>query len=458
MKALPLTACLVLLATWSACSSDSDGGRSGGSAGSAGSAGTGGASDAGSDAAADADSDAPDLSGIDATKCPAFAAEDPHGFIAPQSLKRSSSLLQDKAFYLFTAIGADAARVSALENDGSLSTLTARRASAMTNSLQSCSDATCWGDAFKWSDADIAIVSTALRALITDPSITALVSSDLRPSGTSILQATGSDADLLVGAWEKEVASLNRAWDDYATSLPAATLEQLLTGAATGADALPFYAPLLRLVPKLLEANDRPEPTLYEPLADGENRAVIANIPKIDFARYPFSLIVVPGQGPTDLEHPLDPRGAVRADQAAQRYAAGLAPLIALSGGHVHPDRTPYSEAIEMKHYLMDQYSLPEEVLIVDPHARHTTTNLRNVARLMFRYGVPADQPSLITTDLFQTAYISAASADSIYGKRCLEELGFLPYQGITNLDTLDNCWIPSVSSMQQDARDLLDP
>lgn len=93
-----------------------------------------------------------------------------------------------------------------------------------------------------------------------------------------------------------------------------------------------------------------------------------------------------------------------------------------------------------------------------DPHARHTTTNLRNVARFMFRHGIPTDKPSLITTDLFQTAYISAAGPDSIYGKRCLEELGFMPYQGLTNLDTLDNCWLPSVNSMQQDARDLLDP
>ncbi|MCB9605776.1 MAG: YdcF family protein [Polyangiaceae bacterium] len=455
MKALSLTACALLIATWTACSSDP---KHTGSVGSGGTSGAGGSVDAGSDAPADANSDAPDLSALDPAKCPTYTAQDPHGFVPSYALRSSSSLLQDKAFYLFTAIEAEPARVSALQNDSSLASLASARATAMTDSLTSCTDAACWGLAFKWSDADLQVASMALQALASDASIAALITSDLRPSGTSILQATGSDAELFVGAWQKEAANLNKAWDDYAPSLPTETLKPLLESAAGSASSEPFYAPLLRLLPKLLEANDRPEPTRYEPLADGENSAAIANIPNIDFSKYPFTLIVVPGQGPTDLDTPLDPRGAVRADQAAARYAAGLAPLIALSGGHVHPDRTPYSEAIEMKHYLMQRYSLPENVLIVDPHARHTTTNLRNVARQMFRYGIPTDRPSLITTDLFQTAYIAGAGPDEIYGKRCLAELGFLPYQGLTNLDTLDNCWLPSAESTQQDASDLLDP
>ncbi|MEZ4369836.1 MAG: YdcF family protein [Polyangiaceae bacterium] len=455
MKALPLTACALLLVAFAACSSDSE---TSGAGGAGGTAGTGGTLDAGSDAPVDADPDAPDLSALDPAKCPTYTAEDPRGFVPSYALVSSSSPLQDKAFYLFTAIEADSARVSALQADSSLAALASARATAMTDSLTSCSDAACWGAAFKWSDADLQSASAALEALAGDASIAALISTDVRPSGTSILQAKGSDAELLVGAWQKEAANLNKAWDDYASSIPTATLKPLLESAAASASSEPFYAPLLRLVPKLLESNDRPEPTLYEPLADGENAAAIANIPNIDFSQYPFTLIVVPGQGPTDLDTPLDPRGAVRVDQAAARFAAGLAPLIALSGGHVHPDRTPYSEAIEMKHYLMQQYSLPESALIVDPHARHTTTNLRNVARQMFRYGIPTDRPSLITTDLFQTAYMAGAGPSEIYGKRCLAELGFMPYQGLTNLDTLDNCWLPSVQSAQQDASDLLDP
>jgi hypothetical protein len=207
-----------------------------------------------------------------------------------------------------------------------------------------------------------------------------------------------------------------------------------------------------------LEADGRDEAARYEPLADGENAAALARIRCIDFSKYPFAAIVVPGQGPTDFDHPLDPTGQIRADQAAARLAAGLAPLIALSGGHVHPDRTPYSEAIEMKQYLIATYAIPEAAILVDPHARHTTTNLRNVARLLYRYGVPVDRPSLVTTDEFQTAYIAAAGANQVFGKRCLDELGYFPYRGLSKLDLLDDCWVPSVDSLYADARDLLDP
>ena len=220
----------------------------------------------------------------------------------------------------------------------------------------------------------------------------------------------------------------------------------------------PFFAPLLTLVLESLAAEGRDEATRYEPLAQGENAAALARIPSLDFSKYPFSVVMVPGLGPTNLDAPLSEGGQVRADQAAARFSAGLAPVIVLSGGHVHPDRTPYSEAIEMKKYLMQTYSIPESALLIDPHARHTTTNLRNVARLMYRYGIPTDQPVLITTDFGQTLYIAATSDAAVFGKRCLSELGYKPWRGITRLDDLDNCWIPSVQSLQQDARDLLDP
>ena len=72
--------------------------------------------------------------------------------------------------------------------------------------------------------------------------------------------------------------------------------------------------------------------------------------------------------------------------------------------------------------------------------------------------GVPVDRPSLVTTDQFQTAYIAAASAKQVFGKRCLDELGYFPYRGVSRLDLVDDCWVPSVDSLYADARDLLDP
>src|SRR5262249_4741030 len=156
---------------------------------------------------------------------------------------------------------------------------------------------------------------------------------------------------------------------------------------------------LLEVVLAALAEQKRDEAARYEPLAQGENRAALERIPNIDWPTYPYSLILVPGQGPTSLDVPLDPGGQYRCDLAVDRYHARLAPLIAVSGGHVHPDRTPYSEAIQMKQYLMTMKGIPEDAILVDPHARHTTTNLRNVSRLLYRYHIPADRPVLVTSD-----------------------------------------------------------
>jgi hypothetical protein len=59
-----------------------------------------------------------------------------------------------------------------------------------------------------------------------------------------------------------------------------------------------------------------------------------------------------------------------------------------------------------MKHDLIVRFGVPEEAIIVDPHARHTTTNMRNPARLMYRYGIPLDRKARVSTDLSQSIYI----------------------------------------------------
>jgi hypothetical protein len=378
-----------------------------------------------------------------------MAAEDLHGFDRTQVLATSGSIEQDKTFYVLTLLDTE----PSVASDTTLSSMASARATALSDALSACyDDATCLGTAAKWSDTDIAAAGDAMVALGSD------VPSRLRNSGTAALHAAGSDAELLRAAWTDAANALNKGWDEYVAPLSAADRHAMIQAALAGAAGQPCYRPLLSLVLAGLDAADRDEATRYEPLADGENAVAIARIPAIDFAKFPFSVIVVPGKGPSDLDHALDPGGQIRADQAAARFQAGLAPLIALSGGHVHPDRTPYSEAIEMKKYLMNAHAIQEDAILVDPHARHTTTNLRNVGRQLYRYGVPTDRPALVTSDFLQTLYIAAASDTGIFGKRCLDELGYKPWRGITQLDELDDCWIPAVTSLHQDGRDLLDP
>jgi uncharacterized SAM-binding protein YcdF (DUF218 family) len=102
-------------------------------------------------------------------------------------------------------------------------------------------------------------------------------------------------------------------------------------------------------------------------------------------------------------ESNLSPAGRLRDELAAKRFRDGKAPFLIVSGGFVHPIRTEFSEAIEMKHDLMTRFGIPADSIIVDPHARHTTTNMRNAARLMYRYGIPFDKTALVTTDPWPT-------------------------------------------------------
>jgi hypothetical protein len=403
--------------------------------------------------------DAQDFSALAPAQCPPVVPEDLHGANPRAPLLMPNSVIEGKAFYVLTLLDVVADARVAVSNWPALAKLAAERTLAMQAAVNDCNGgAACWGQAVKWADADIDRAGDALVALRGASSAIQVAAASLRRSGHAQLHASLSDAELLRFAWQDAARALNKGWDEHVAGLATGTVQRLLADiAATSADRA-FFSPLLRLVLGGLEADGRDEAARYEPLADGENAAALARIRCIDFSKYPFAAIVVPGQGPTDFDHPLDPTGQIRADQAAARLAAGLAPLIALSGGHVHPDRTPYSEAIEMKQYLIATYAIPEAAILVDPHARHTTTNLRNVARLLYRYGVPVDRPSLVTTDEFQTAYIAAAGANQVFGKRCLDELGYFPYRGLSKLDLLDDCWVPSVDSLYADARDLLDP
>jgi hypothetical protein len=400
-----------------------------------------------------------DFSALDPARCAPVMPEDLHGARPSAPLIRSASAIEGKAFYVLTLLDVVPDARAAVSTWPALATLAVERTQALRTAVRDCNDdPACWGQAVRWSDADISRAGDALVTLHGAARPIQAAAAALRRSGHAQLHASLPDAELLRTAWQDAAQGLNTGGDEHVAGLGAITVHRLLAEVAAASTSRPFFSPSLQLVLGGLDADGRDEAARYEPLADGENAAVLTRIPCIDFSTYPFAAIIVPGQGPSDLDHPLDPNGQVRADQAAARLAAGLAPLIALSGGHVHPDRTPYSEAIEMKKYLMATYAIPAAAILVDPHARHTTTNLRNVARLLYRYGVPVDRPSLVTTDQFQTVYIAAAAATQVFGKRCLDELGYFPYRGVTQLDRLDDCWVPSADSLYADARDLLDP
>jgi hypothetical protein len=139
---------------------------------------------------------------------------------------------------------------------------------------------------------------------------------------------------------------------------------------------------------------------------------------------------------------------------AARRFHQGLAPLIIVSGGYVSPSQTRFAEALEMKRALMSVYAIPERAILVDPYARHTTTNLRNAERLLFEAGAPLDRPILVTTTDYQSRYIEG----QVFHDRCLRELGYPCFLDLRRLSMFDTAMRLPLVSLHRDARDPLDP
>lgn len=144
----------------------------------------------------------------------------------------------------------------------------------------------------------------------------------------------------------------------------------------------------------------------------------------------------------------------MRCELAATRYKKGMAPFIVVSGGYVHPFHTPYAEAVEMKKYLMTVDSIPGSAILIEPQARHTTTNFRNTARLQIRYGIPLDKACLCVSTRDQTDYIINAGFD----RRNLRELGYLPYRDKQRLSDHEIRYYAVADCLQSDPGDPLDP
>lgn len=412
------------------------------------------------------ETDSIDGDGPDGYDLGEFAALDPNicttdnppdfaGFDPEYQFVRSGSFVQDKNFYLFSLFQKAPEINAALSQDEAFGAISLERDGGFRDAAANCgADTDCHFSALMWSEGEILAASDELARLLANASGTlALIEDHMRPSGMFQLYSQLTDEEMLRSAWSDAIAEITTVFEEYARPLDPSALDAIVRDASeSNPEPLLFFEPILMVAIAGLEADGRDEAGRYEPIAEGENRPALEYIPNIDWEVYPFSVILTPGMGPEDPDIPLHPTGKERCDMSAARYESGVAPMIAVSGGHVHPDRTPYSEAIEMKKYLMNTHGIPEKAILVDPHARHTTTNLRNVSRLVLRYGIPANRVVLTTTDMFQSSYIANLDA------RCLRELGYLPYEMVLPISATDNCLVINPETLHADANDPLDP
>jgi len=218
-----------------------------------------------------------------------------------------------------------------------------------------------------------------------------------------------------------------------------------------------IFHPSLLIALQLMDMNDRDEPARFEPMEQTVNKAAIKRLQTIPFSKYRFASIVIPGNGPELFTTPISPINKMHCDIAADRFLKGWAPVIIVSGGYCYPFQGPYCEAVEMKKYLVSKYHIQESAILIDPHARHTTTNFRNANRLMIRYGIPISQLSVFITTQGQSKMVTSTSGRS-FDNRNLEELGYLPYQNLTRIDRHCVSYYPVMESLHMDPFDPLDP
>jgi hypothetical protein len=389
-------------------------------------------------------------------------------------LIKGAGMVQSKNYYLLTLLQQDSEVRKMLEGDTALVSIAKNKLNGLLQIKPACSNSvTCYAEHMQFTEKEISDVSARLTALYTAGNpLAKLVQQQLMPSGTYILFKNSSPVEMLVKAWEQDAHGINFtigvyvagkkpnyplidsiSFDvtdkRYASFLYHATYTIANECAATRL----FFTPSLHCALRFLEINEREQAGDFEPMTETVNKAAITKAKTIKWNTYPYTLILVPGAGPEDPKVPLSAEGMLRCRLAAIQYNKGVAPFIVVSGGKVHPYKTVYSEAFEMKKFLIEKLNIPENAIIMEPHARHTTTNMRNCARLIFRYGMPFSKPCITTTTQGQSMMITTTLA-----ARCQKDLNEVPFQTGKRLSETEAEFIPLIDALHINPTEPLDP
>jgi hypothetical protein len=393
------------------------------------------------------------------------------------------SVLADRDFPLLSELLNSHSAHQVLASDSELRRITQERWSVISAANRDCGDnLTCKAQAAQFTPLQIDEISASLHRIYTsEPVFEEFVRERLTPASMYSLDGSRSGVELLLDNWRLSAAALNQIIATYCEGIPprykeidamtyapdshtyAALVRIILdglsiqesshTGASDSANSL-FFEPSLRFALRLLQSNSRDEAGRFWPLKSGENAAAVARAHSLAWAKYRYTAIVIPGAGSEVAGVQLSPWGKERLRLGVAAYRSGLAPFVLVSGGFVHPSQTPYCEAVEMKKYLMEIYKISASAILIEPYARHTTTNLRNAAREILNYGFPSAHPMLIVSDAAQLAYIEGPE----FRQRAMKELGYLPVTLGKRLSPTQLDALPSSQSMFRDPTDPLDP
>ena len=353
--------------------------------------------------------------------------------------------LSQRLFPVLDGLGDDPAKLDATGRQLRLARALAARQARRT---ACAADAACLAQAMIWSDAEIAAFAAAVphSAKAADDGSGAAVERELQ--GVNVILRTYG-----LGAVPRY------AQIDGAGTIAPAERQARLQAAAWLA-AMPRAGSIQGLDPSidfalaLLDGSDRTDAIGFEPLNGGLNAPAMARAAAIDWSRWRYSAMIVTGVGPEVDDMPLSPFGKYHLRLAAARFARGDVPFIILSGGRAHPRATRFAEAEQMRKALIERYGIPADAIVIEPYARHTTTNLRNASRMLMLLGAPLAKETLIVSNQGQSTYIESDA----FAQRNAQELGYQPGKIVRRLSPTQLVFLPSISSARVDPRDPLDP
>lgn len=385
---------------------------------------------------------------------------------------QSGNLIQDKDFYFFTLLQNISLIKNQIKSDEYLNMSLKNSLSLVKKASNECKGVPCMVAPFKWSEQEIKSIGDRLVLSFNDNrTVLKLLIKNMRSSGFFIRYKELSDTSLIRKTWEDATKNLNYIIDAYALDrdflypkIDSPTfntksedylnlIRQTLLLINHPANKIEeFFEPSLLFSMYLLQVNYRDEASRFEPLKT-TNRLPYDEFSHVSWEKYPFSFILIPGEGPEDNK-PISPLGMYRCIIGAKEFFRGRAPFIVVSGGFVHPFQTPYCEAFEMKKFLIEKLKVPPAAIIMEPHARHTTTNIRNTNRIIYKYRIPTSKKILCATTSEQLQYILSQD----FRQRCIDLMGYVPWNDMKQIDDFTLSFYPTQSSLQLDASDPLDP
>lgn len=377
-----------------------------------------------------------------------------------------------KNYYLVNLLQNYPAASKLVSNDPVLTKLAQAKMKVLQDSLKANKAFLGITRSLKFSEAEIKTAGERLVALYKpNNALGILVTKHLIPSGFYIQYDSVTGAKLLAKAWEQDAHAINHTIEIYAEgkkprfpdidsinfNIYSKTYPKVITDGVNGivkqyAATRLFFLPSVSYALHSLDINGRNDAGNDEPMQLNANKAAYNNIKTIDWKKYMYTVILIPGEGPDKPGVSISQGSIARCKIAAIKFKEGVAPFLMVSGGKVHPFKTNFGEAGEMKKFLMNQLGIPENAIIIEPQARHTTTNLRNCARLIFRYGMPFNKPFIVSTNKIQSYYISYMQ------KRCEADLGYMPYILGRRLSNTEQELIPNITSLQINPLEPLDP